>query len=78
MGARQHRSGRVLMRKSRQPVRDRADQRQQHAAARVGEHHRVAQVVDVFGRAGEMHEFELCGQRAGCRELLADESTRRP
>ena len=53
--------------------RHRGDRRQQDALARFGQHQRVGEVVDVLGRAGEMHELELGSGGARRRELLAHE-----
>ena len=67
--------------RSREPGevrRDRRDRGQQDALARLGQHQRIGEVVDVLGRAGEMHELELGGRGAGGRELLAHVSTRPP
>ena len=54
-------------------VRDRGDRRQQDALARLREHERIGEVVDVLRRAGEMHELELAGIRTRRGELFPDE-----
>ena len=68
MRVRQHGHGREVVR-LRGEARDDAVQRGQHDfVARVLEHQRVAQIVDVFGSAGEVDElgdfnyFSIAGQ----------------
>ena len=57
MSARHHGNGSVGMRERAQPADQRVEARQQHLVARVAQHQRVAQVVDVLGRAREVHEL---------------------
>ncbi len=47
--------------------------RQQHAVARVAQHQRVGEIVDVLAGAGEMHELVGLGQFGMIADLLLDE-----
>ncbi len=56
MGARQHRKIRMVVGQLSQRCRQRTHARQQDALACVPEHERIGEIVDVFGRAGEMQK----------------------
>ena len=58
MRAREHRQRGVRMRHRAQGAAQPVQRRQQHLFARLPQQQRVAEVVDVLGRAGEMHELQ--------------------
>ena len=56
-----------------QPADQRVQARQQHLVARVAQHQRIAQVVDVLRRAGEVHELAARAPRRHRIETRLDE-----
>ena len=62
MGARQHRQRGMRVRHRAQGLDQPVHAGQQHAVARLAQHQRVAEVVDVLAGAGEMHEFQRGAQ----------------
>ena len=57
---------------------ERVERRQQHVVARVAQHQRVGEVVDVLAGAGEVDELGGAPQLGVAVELLLDASTRPP
>jgi hypothetical protein len=55
--ARQHRHGGVDVGQFAQLGNDHVEHRQQYLLARITQHQRVGQVVDVLAGAGEVHEL---------------------
>mmetsp|Transcript_20688 Transcript_20688/g.38750 ORF Transcript_20688/g.38750 Transcript_20688/m.38750 type:complete len:387 (-) Transcript_20688:605-1765(-) len=72
MGAAQHRHGRELMGHLAQRRDDAVQRRQHHLVARGLQHQRMAGVVDVLTRAGEMHELGGRLQLGMAREAALD------
>jgi hypothetical protein len=65
--ARHHWNRGVGMSKRAKPADQGVQARQQNLVARVAQHQRIAQVVDVLRRAGEVHEL---APRAPCRHRV--------
>jgi len=73
VGAREHRQVGVGVREVAQ-LRDRlVGFGQQHVLARVAQHQGIRKIVDVFRRAGEMHEFFRLFQRRIVADAFLDE-----
>ncbi|KAG1244633.1 hypothetical protein G6F68_015371 [Rhizopus microsporus] len=73
VGARQHRLGGRGVGQGAQGGGDAVQGRQQHFAAGLFQHQAVAEVVDVFAGAGEMHEFQRRSQLGVVLQLFLDE-----
>ena len=72
MRARDHRGSRMFASESAHRRRECLHRRRQHLLARVAEHHRVGEVVDVFRRACEVDECARSGELGRRSDSLAD------
>ena len=73
MRAREHGGARMCVGEPAHRPGDRPHRREQHSRARVGEHHRVREVVDVLRGAREVDQLARAGKLGRCRDPLPDE-----
>ena len=73
MRARQHRDCGVLASEPARRLGQIPHRGQKHLRARVGEHHRVGEVVDILRRAREVDAFTCAGQLGRIRNPFPDE-----
>ena len=71
--AREHRSSGVGVCEPAHRLDELPHRRQQHLRARVREHHRVCEVVDVLRGAREVDQLARAGKLGRCRDPLPDE-----
>ena len=78
MRARQHSDFRIAVREPVQRAPQIFQHRQQQGLARVLQHQRVSEIIDILRSARKMHPFQFRRRRAACLQLGAQPNIRPP